>query len=153
MEKLELVIEVFGKPHRVTIPDAVAISEESINGDISNQSGLYAYYGEALADARSKRDMAIQALKDTRASIDMSVRKRADESGAKTTEGRIAAEVELNEMVVKLKDRTLSLEANVGKIEAIVRALEHRKDMLVTLGANMRTDVEKGNMSGIKKRT
>lgn len=152
MERIELVLEVFGKPHKVTIPDAVAIGEDTINGDISNQSGLYAFYGEALADARSRRDMASQALKDTRASIDLEVRKRAEESGAKTTENRVSAEVELNKLVVALKDKLLALEGNVGKLDAIVRALEHRKDMLVTLGANMRTDVEKGNMSGIRTR-
>jgi hypothetical protein len=152
MEKIELVLEVFGKPHKVTIPDVVEIGEGTINKNICDQAGLYAFYGEALADARNKRDMCSQALKDTRAAIDLNVRKRTEESKAKTTEARIAAEVELNEQVVKLKDKLLALEGNVGKIEAIVRSFEHRKDMLVTLGANMRTDVEKGNMSGINKR-
>jgi hypothetical protein len=152
MEQIELVLEVFGKPHVVKIPDVVVISEDTINKDICNQSSLYAFYSSALADARSKRDMAAQTLKDTRAAIDISVRKRAEETGTKTTEGRIGSEVELNENVVRLKDRVLALEANVGKIEALVRSMEHRKDMLVTLGANMRTDVEKGVMSGINKR-
>lgn len=152
MDKLEIEVEVFDKPHKVEVTSLVEISEDTINKNICNQAGLYAFYAEAAADVRSKRDMAAQALKDIRCIADVEIRKRVEGTGAKSTEAKIAAEVELDGKVVKYKDKVLNYEANLGKLEAILRALEHRKDMLVTLGANMRTDVEKGNMSGINKR-
>lgn len=152
MDKLEIEVEVFDKPHKVEVTSLVAISEDTINKDICNQAGLYAFYAEAAADVRSKRDMASQALKDIRCISDVEIRRRVEGTGAKSTEAKISAEVELDSKVVKYKDKVLALEGNLGKLDAILRALEHRKDMLVTLGANMRTSVETGGSLNINKR-
>ena len=151
-EQLTIEVEIYDKKHFVEVTGLVAISEDTINKDICNQAGLYAFYAQAAADVRNKRDMASQALKDIRCIADIEIRKRVEGTGAKSTEAKISAEVELDSKVVKYKDKVINLEGNLGKLDAILRALEHRKDMLVTLGANMRTDVEKGNMSGINKR-
>lgn len=152
MQSTTLTLEMYGKPYTVTLPDLVSIGEGAINKNVCEQSGLYAFYAAGLADARNRRDAAAQALKDKKALVEIEYRKVADESGIKTTEAKIAALVELHGEVVKWKEKCLLLDGNVSKIDAIVRSLEHRKDMLVTLGANMRTDVEKGNLSGINKR-
>lgn len=153
MEPTKVVLDVFGKPYEVTLPDLVKIGEETINDDISRQPGLYAFYASALADAKLRRDAAAQALKDTRAATDLDYRKQAEEMQLKSTEKKIEALVELHGAVVKRKELALVAEGNVGKLEAIVRAFDHRKEMLITLGANLRTDVEKGAMPCIRKRT
>lgn len=147
-----VVLDVRGTAYSVELLGLVQIGEDTINQNISEQPGLYAFYAFAAADCKARREAAAQALKDTKASIELKQRKLAEDNGIKTTEAKIAALVELDPEVVKRKEAFLILEGNVGKLEAVVRAFDHRKEMLITLGANMRTDVEKGVMPSIRRR-
>lgn len=153
MESMEVVLDVYGRPHKVLVPDLVKIGEDTINDDICKQPGHYAFYAAALADVRSRRDAAAQALKDKRAEEEIKFRKVADDCQIKTTEAKIAAQVELHPDVQKWKAHLLILEGGAGKLDAIVRSFEHRKEMLITLGANMRTDVEKGAAPSIRRKS
>lgn len=80
-----------------------------------------------------------------RSRIDQEVRETMNVSGSRITEGKIEALVNTDERYIsgledlnKLKSEMLSLQENYLMLVAAREAMEQRKEMLISLGAQMR---------------
>jgi hypothetical protein len=128
-----------GETYSVNYREELRCSEETINENLKDQPSFFAYYAvlaeladEALAETKL-------ALEVTESVLDAKVREELTRAGTKATETMIRGKIVLDESYLAAVSQVNTLKKNVGVLKAIKEAFNHRKDMLVTLGANMRS--------------
>ena len=142
MQTLELKLKLDGVTHTIAVPDVVAISKETIDKDLAEHPAKFLWYAILAARAAAHRDEIKQSLSDARAQVDIKIRNDMANSNTKTTEDKIRNLVETDIAVLSLKNDYLSACEDADLAQAVKEAFYHRKDALVTLGANMRAELE-----------
>lgn len=118
---------------------------------VSRQSSLFNYYSEVAVDARASRDEALNALNRKTAEVELSIRAKAKASGEKLTESTVSANVDTDEELCSLKAAVVERNRELGKAEAKVRALDHKRAM-VEAAVRMALSKSMGmSMSGVSE--
>lgn len=112
-----------------TDPDLV-IDFMDLPTAVSRQSSLFNYYSEIAVDARARRDEALNALNRKTAEVELAIRAKARISGEKLTESTVSANVDIDEELCSLKAAAVERNKELGKAEAKVRALDHKRAMV-----------------------
>lgn len=124
-------------------PDAeLKLAEETINDDLKNQPSLFAFYAVMHEAAEAEVAECKLALETVEAMIDEKIRSEFVASGTKATEALISNRVRLDESYQESVIAYNRAKAQSGKLRAIKDAFIHRKDMLVTLASNMRSQAD-----------
>lgn len=116
--------------------------DEAVEEHMQKQSGLYFYYSLLRNQARSLYEQADILLENLKADRDLVVRKVMTEKGMKITDNSVKLTVERSQAVRDLKFLKLQISEVQAILESMVRALEHKKDMLTQTSANHRRMVE-----------
>jgi len=134
-----LVIKVGDTEHKVDFQQEVRISEETINEDLKDQPGKYVYFAilQEMAEAEHQEAKLYLELKE--AELDSSIREEAQRVGEKITEKRVMTKITLDDSYIEARTDVNLTRTKVGKLKAVKEGLNHRKDMLITLASNMRT--------------
>jgi len=120
----------------------LSYDDENIEEHMKDQAGLYFYYSLLRNQARALYERADILLDNLRADRDLVVRKYMAEKGLKITDSSVKVTIERNESVRNLNFLKLEISEVAAMLETIVRALEHKKDMLTQISANHRRMVE-----------
>jgi len=120
----------------------LSYDDETIEEHMMKQAGLYFYYSLLRNQAKAIYERADILLDNLRADRDLVVRKYMAEKGMKITDASVKVTIERNESVRNLNFLKLEISEVVSILETIVRALEHKKDMLTQTSANHRRMVE-----------
>lgn len=109
------------------------IDPNALDEEASEHSSLFARWAllaeETVAYERwVKRDLEI-----VQAEAEKAIRQRFAKKGEKATEGRIAAELKLDEEVCKVADQLLDAQRSSGILSAIRQSLVHRREMIAEL--------------------
>ena len=109
------------------------INRYKLEEECERHSALYYYWAEKLAEAKIARDAAEDHLKTQLAMVEMEIRRQAEASGAKTTEASVKAQVETSPQILAAKEAVRKATGDLYKLEAGVRAFDHRKNELDNL--------------------
>jgi len=143
--KLKVVLKLDGVEHKLTIPDDLQVSVQSLNKDLGEQPGWYAHYGLIAARLSGIREQKAQALKDISAAVEIDIRAEVLKSGEKSTEDKIRAKVQLHETVIGARQDLMDAERSASEASVIKESFYHRKDALIALAANYRAELTQPN--------
>lgn len=119
--------------------ELLKINEEDLNEDFTTQAQKYFRAAMNFHKAEKQVQLEKQQLDVVIAAKDSELRN----SGEKTTEAYIDKAIKGDEDVQAQKRRIMDAELQVGLHQACMRAWEHKRDMLIQVGA-----VQRAEMSG-----
>lgn len=118
----------------------VELSPEALNKALSEQTGRFAWW--AMLEVRAKKALNTleRDLKVKRAELTSS----AKASDPKLTVEAIKAQVELNPEIEKMEREMIEFQTDLDAAAVGRESLRQRKDSLMTISANMRSEMENG---------
>lgn len=128
--------------------EELAISEDTLSNDFMEQAGKYAWWATLAETAKAHRDNLEAIMDKVEAEADTRVRKKLDVEGIKITESLVKSRIKLDEQYQESLKAYVKAKKNASIIEKIVRAFDHRKEMLISLGAHLRE--EKGHAGDLR---
>lgn len=124
--------------------------EHTLTPSMIDQAGYRQRYGSLHAKACALADSAKMLLDQTRAEIELDVRKNPGEYGLnKVTEGAIDAVVVLDAAVQEAGNFLIESKSLVEDTKSTVTAFDHRRDMIVQLSKHRLIEVE-GEMHSVR---
>jgi len=123
-----------------TLDEDLYINRGDLNTSFSEHSAKFAYYATCFELAADKLRRMEVDLKRLYAVLDHEKRMDMLNSGAKSTEKMIENMVITDDRYVIFQSDTLDAEKQLGLLKAARDSMAARKEMLVSLGANMRTE-------------
>ena len=120
--------------------DFVDINRNDFNAACADQPGKVTYIGEKLLVARRDLELAKIDLETRMAILDRDIRNSAEDTKTKITEDRVRNMIQADSSVENQKRRIVSLGTSVAALKMLNNSLEHRKDMLIQIGAHLRAE-------------
>lgn len=129
--------------------EELATNENTLQEDMEQQAAKYAQWSSYLVVA----ERAVRAAKDNLdvvlAQSENSIRAQYSSTGVKATASQITANVNVDPTVVEAKNKLTEMLGYESALKYILKALDHRKDMLVNLSAQRRKAME---LTGVPQR-
>ena len=165
-EFLCLTVEMSGKTYAQDLNEDLRINADDINESYIDQTSKFAWWAVLAAQARAKADRIKSAIekqdeyirKILTGELDAEVRKNLELDGEKVTEGKVTNGIYKNERYIEemnklhnLRDEYVEANEDACILEAAKDALNQRKEMLISLGAQMRTDMSNTELTMKKK--
>lgn len=116
------------------------INRSDLSSEFAQHSERFAYYSTCFEIASDKLRRLEVELKRMYAVLDYQKRLEMQNSGVKTTEKMIENMVITSDEYVAMQTEQLNAEREVGLLKAARDSMAQRKEMLVSLGANQRTE-------------
>lgn len=117
------------------------ITPHQITEDCARQPGLFAYYAEKAREANARLKHLKLQLDVYEAALDKQIRDNFLARGQKFTERQIEVQIKLNPEWQERKKATHAAESEVEQMDAIMTALRQKKDMLVVVAHNVRSEM------------
>ena len=129
--------------------EELATNENTLQTDMEQQAAKYAQWSSYLVVA----ERAVRAAKDNLdvvlAQSENNIRAQYNSTGVKATASQITANVNVDPTVVEAKNKLTEVLGYESALKYILKALDHRKDMLVNLSAQRRKAME---LTGVPQR-
>lgn len=134
------VFTIDGEEYESSLRDDLEIDAGNPNEALVNQAKLLAMYGFAYEHALAyQRDLESQ-LERKYAYIDAETRASYAQQSIKLTEKMVESVVKTNREYIELNDMCRDAAATTGMLKAAFKAIEQRKDLIVTLSHNLRAE-------------
>ena len=139
--------DMHGKLRTFKIDDIFNIDETNISKEFAQQASVYAFFATLAALAERKAADA-DFLKDQEyAQADQACREELDEGSIKYTEAVIKSMVLTDAGYTKRVKNHVIMEYDYKLLKAIAEALKQRADMLISLGAYLRHEMDQTSMN------
>lgn len=125
-----------------TVRAATAIEEAAIHGHFLRLSSDLAYFNGIYSDVLGLLRVAERRLEFGEADIRLEYRQSTQPSGKAATEGYIDECVKADHRYRKLREEVDNAEVLKSRVSGVVDAIRSKKEMLITVGANMRAELE-----------
>lgn len=119
----------------------ISIDKENISEEFINQASKYAWYYTLLVYARKRKDEAKLSLEVKEAELDAMIRKEAIKANMKITEVAIQNTLHVLSEYKETVEILIKMKEEEGLLEAVVKALEQRKDMLISYGSLLKHEL------------
>ncbi|KAA5604351.1 hypothetical protein F1188_15935 [Roseospira marina] len=139
-EKKGAAVKSYVDPEQIN--KDVQINGTDLNNAFLEQSSLLVHYGVQAGRAAHQVDRVKQLQKLAEAQIDKEVREQASDEGRKITESAITAQITAHPKMVQLAKMLSEARLQESLADVAVESLRHRRDMLVQLGAQARTEMQ-----------
>jgi len=120
----------------------VVIDLNDINGELIGQPAKYAKFSSLYVMARSKAETCKLICKTVRAALDRKIREKHATRGTKITESGLSNMIDVHKEYVGVCEDRIQADEECGRLQEMCRSLDQRKDMLLALNANLRTEME-----------
>jgi len=141
------VVDMRGKLRTFDIGDIFNIDESNISKEFTQQASLYAFFA-ALAATAEKKAADADFLKDQEyAQADQASREDLEEQSIKYTEAVIKSMVVTDAGYTKRVRNHIIAEYDYRLLKALASALEQRANMLISLGAYLRHELDQTAMN------
>jgi hypothetical protein len=134
--------QVSGNLYSSSIQDDLNIDVNNLQEEFAEHSRRFAWYSTAFELASAEADRKDAALKRTYAIMDANMRETLKSLGQKFTEKVVEGRVLTCPEYVKAEDAALAAKEMKGLLKAARDAMAQRKDCLVSLGANLRAEMQ-----------
>jgi len=108
----------------------LSIDKYKLDEECVSHSVFYYRYSEMEADAKNQVSILTDNYKLKMSEVNIETRNSFIKKDTKFTEAVINAEVEKNDTVIEAKEELREAELNLARLQAGVRAFEHRKSQL-----------------------
>lgn len=126
------------------LKEDLAIRIENLNEDIARQPGLFSYYHEQFRQAEEAYKHAKLRAEIYEAALDRQVRDQALARSEKITETIVEKRIRAVPGWFEHQKEVIQADAAVNQLKGVVEALRQKKDMLVTVAANARAEMQQG---------
>lgn len=148
-EDIEIPVRLAnGKIKVLNVQEELSVSEETLSQDYMEQAGKYAWWAVLAESAKAQRDKKEIDMDKAEAEADKRVRKELELDGVKITESLVKSRIKLDSEYLEAVDAYNKAKKNAAVLDKLVRAFDHRKEMLISLGAQLRE--EKGNVGDLR---
>ena len=148
------IATVDGVPTETELGDDLAIDPGDINQSFIDQPGKFAWWAVMAAKARAAEKQDDFIRKTLVGTLDSKVRQELELDGEKITESKVTSGIYKHADYVaavdeynKLREQWVQANEDASVLEAARDAMYQRKDMLISLGANMRMDMSNVELS------
>jgi hypothetical protein len=131
------------------IAKVLRIDFDNLTNEFATQAAVYAYFATLVPFAEYTETLLDLAKDQEYASADDAARKELTDKGEKFTETVIRSMVQLDEQYEKVFKQHADAHYDTGIIKAISRSMEQRAEMLISMGAQSRHEM---NMNGMNIR-
>lgn len=156
MDSLDIEVPVrlnSGKIKVFNVKDELAISEDTLTTDFMEQAGKYAWWAVLAETAKYNKEKMEVELDKAEAQADTDARKALEVDGIKITEGAVKQRIKLDENYLEAVGDFNKAKKNASILEKVMKAFEHRKDMLMVAGSHIRESKEQsGDLRSLKTR-
>ena len=152
--ELEKVTTTYGsRKLKVTMdPGADLKIGADLTKAMADQPGLYAFYASLAEEAEGRAKNIKYQLHCKEEDLDKVFRKKAIASGEKFTESGLKNKVNRHPEMRALYEQYLEARRTAGKLTVLKDAFRQRADMLRSIGANRRSEVEQGEFQTLKQK-
>lgn len=126
--------------------EVIEIDPLDIELEYTQIGAQIARYNELHVDALKEQLYAERSVKRTRAKVQLFVRSKAAADGVKMTDSRANAKVESHSKVQRAEIYAIDAKIERERLRGILKNLEGKRDMLISLGAHIRAEMQ-GNPS------
>ena len=141
----EIVVKIGDKTYTTNHQKELEIARETIDEDMMKHASLYGWYAvleEMLEDIVSDKKLNLAVLE---AGLYDKHRKLTIKDGGKATDKAIDSKVKQDKEYIDAFFMLSESKKNRGIFHAISKSFEHRRDMLINLGAKFRKEMD-GNV-------
>ena len=114
------------------------IDETFLDGELMKHSAIFYHYSSFLNDVEMLYDNFKTLLEAFESQEELGIRASAELNNVKTTEGKIEAQINSNNEIVYYRMQLNMLKGLLNGLKTVKDALTQKKDMLVSLSANLR---------------
>ena len=140
LKELNPTYTVGAVDYESNLDEDLYINRSDLSSEFASHAERFAYYSTCFEIASDKLRRLEVDLKRMYAILDYQKRLEMQNSGVKTTEKMIENMVITADEYVALQTELLDAERQVGLLKAARDSMAQRKEMLVSLGANQRTE-------------
>jgi hypothetical protein len=138
-EELQITVKTDQRTHKVDLNKDLSIDKSKLNDELSGQPASYAWYATLHELFRNKVLSLKNELELLESQLDQKLRANWDEaSWGKRTEDGLRARIKLNKEYQTKMEGYIEAQKNQGILGVAKSAFEQKKDMLISIAANMR---------------
>ncbi|MGI1988649.1 hypothetical protein [Shewanella glacialipiscicola] len=126
----------------IQLREDLSINDADLDGEMSQQSGLYGHYASICAMAHLQADKAKIRAEVARAKCYRLHRNRIIAKGQKPTEPQIEAEVMCDETYIAALELHATYKMQASLVKEALEALKQKRDMLVQKGVARREELK-----------
>lgn len=142
-----------GKIKTFDVKEELKIDEENLSKHFIEQPGKYAWWAVLAEIAKSYEERLEAELERIEAEADKRVRKQLELDGIKITENLVKQNIKLDKEYREALEKYQRVKKNANILGKISKAFEHRKEMLINLGAHVREKINNENdIRSLKKK-
>jgi len=127
-----------GETKTFNIREELEIEEGNLTEHFMKQPGKYAWWSAVTERLKLQRDYAEAELEKEEARADKRVRASLKDEGIKITEAMVKGQIKLDPVYDEKLASYNTANKNASTMEKVVKAFEHRKEMLISVGAHIR---------------
>lgn len=136
-----------GNSQEFDITDELRVTEYTIKEDFMQQSSKYAWWASILEKVRAYAEVEQRNLETVGARLNLQIRNQYEQQSKKPTKDQVESAVYLNEDYQKQAQIVESWNYKVKQLQYIVKAFEQRKEMLISIGAELRQTNKNGGIT------
>jgi len=142
--EMKVTIEIDdGEKFSRNVSEDLHVSPETINEALMHQAALYAYYASLYHTAQRLANLRELALDNMKANMWEVAREQLSENGTSkwsTSRDRIDAAINRTPQMQAARKAVIMAVSNAEKLKSLMKALEHRKDMIMNMAYGMRKE-------------
>ncbi|MNW28086.1 hypothetical protein D3C74_48980 [compost metagenome] len=123
-----------------------------LNEAFLTQPGKFAWWSTLAENAKHQRDSLEATLDKQEAEADYKVRLSLELEGVKVTEAAVKQGIKKDEEYLDALKRYNAAKKTAGILSQVVKAFEQRKEMLISLGANLRKENDNSDIVSLKEK-
>lgn len=124
------------------LKDCVAIEPLAIQEEFTRLPADLAYWNDRYAAALRAHLLAKLDSEETHSRLYIAHRERMLAAGVKPTESQVEAQIDNDPEMHQARLAMVDSEVDKGRLRGIVDAVSTKRDMLVSLGSHIRTEME-----------
>jgi hypothetical protein len=141
----DIIIRTAGGTYQGNYMDDLAVDDTKINEVLKTQPSQFIFWATMAYTQKGVVKKMKLELEKYEGQLDASVRRTLVAAGEKATEATIQARIKRDERRVALSLELINEEEKMELLLSVKDAFSQRKDMIMSLGANLRAEME---MSG-----
>ncbi len=128
------------KEYDKNLEEELFVNGGDLSGDYADHSRRFAWFATAVELCTDVEARLKVELGRAEAVLDAVIREEAAEAGIKMTETKVKNAIITRDVYKEIQEDYLQAKLNTGLAKAARDAMIHRKDMLISLGANYRAE-------------
>jgi hypothetical protein len=138
---LSQVVFVYGDTeYTLEVDSELKIDRGNIQECFMDQPGKYAWYSAVYAAASTRVDEAKLRLEIVKSRVSSKLRSRVDGKGKAPAESAIEKMLPGEEEVITAEENLIEAKRQEGVLRAVKEAFQHRRDMLIQMGYDLRME-------------